>query len=219
MITPLQKRSLHDLIHQPILFDANVFMAGIEYRSTDSNYSFEKMANLYIRPLMESFTEIYIHEEVYRELDKDARELIDQYVGRNATIVGEGDLYGRDPLYTTIFNNIAGHELVRYQRGASKDRGEVYSLAYAAYHHMNYFSSREIMVDLIARELPDLKDVEILTFDVIMLQAYVYYAERNDHTYSKSLKAMYKRYCADVIKRHKLPPTLGEYIKECQQFL
>lgn len=30
---------------------------------------------------------------------------------------------------------------------------------------------------------------------------------------------MYKKYCADVIKRHGLPPTLGEYIKASQDYL
>lgn len=30
---------------------------------------------------------------------------------------------------------------------------------------------------------------------------------------------MYKKYCADVIKRHGLPPTLGEYIKATQDYL
>ncbi len=80
--------------------------------------------------------------------------------GRNVTVVNEGGLYGTDPKYTTIFNNIATHELVNYERGRSKDRGEVFSLAYAAYHNMNYFYSKEIMVDNVARELKDLKDVE-----------------------------------------------------------
>lgn len=36
-------------------------------------------------------------------------------------IVNEGGLYGTDSKYTTIFNNIARHELVKYERGRSKD--------------------------------------------------------------------------------------------------
>lgn len=162
---------------------------------------------------------ICIHEEVYKGLDDDAKAFVDTYIGKNVTIVYEDALYGVDPQYTMIFNNIAKHELVRYERGRSKDRGEVYSLAYAAYHDMNYFCSKEIMVDNIARELEDLKDVDIITFDIILLQAYVYYAQRNDNSNSKGLKSVYKRYCADVIKRHGLPPTLGEYIKASQDYL
>ena len=219
MFTPLKNTALHDLLNRPILFDANIFMVGISDRTSDKNCSFENMTQLYIKPLFESFTDIYIHEEVYKELDEDAKSFIDNYKGKNVTIVTEGTLYGTDPKYTTIFNNIAKHELVNYVRGCSKDRGEVYSLAYAAYHNVNYFCSKEIMVDNVARELEDLKDIDIITFDIIILQAYVYYAQKNDNSNSKGLKAIYKKYCADVIKRHSLPATLGEYIKANQDYL
>lgn len=164
MFTPLKKIALHDLLKKPILFDANIFMVGISERNSDKNCSFKNMKQLYIIPLFESFTDIYIHEEVYKELDDEARKFVDGYIGKNVTIVGEGGLYGKDPQYTVIFNNIASHELVNYKRGSSKDRGEVYSLAYAAYHNMNYFCSKEIMVDNVARELEDLKDIDIITF-------------------------------------------------------
>lgn len=60
-----------------------------------------------------------------------------------------------------------------YKRGNSKDRGEVYSLAYAAHNKINYSSSKEVMVDLIAEDLEELNDVEIVTFDVILLLAYI----------------------------------------------
>lgn len=219
MITPLQKTALHDLLHKPILFDANIFMVGISERTSNKNCLFENMMKLFIKPLFESFTDIYIHEEVYKELDEEARNFVDGYKGQNVRIVGEGDLYGKDPQYTTIFNNIASHELVNYKRGRSKDRGEVYSLAYAAYHSMNYFCSKEIMVDNVARELKDLKDVDIITFDIIILQAFVYYAQKNDNSNSKALKSIYKKYCADVIKRHRLPGTLSDYIKANKDYL
>ncbi len=219
MITPLKKIALRDLLNKQILFDANIFMVGISDRLSDNDYSFENMKQLYIQPLFESFTDIYVHEEVYKELGDDARGFLDTYMGKNVTIVDEGGLYGTDPQYTAIFNHIANHELIKYERGHSKDRGEVYSLAYAAYHNMNYFCSKEIMVDHVARELNDLKDIDIITFDIILLQAYVYYALRNDNSNSKGLKSIYKKYCADVIKRHGLPATLGEYIKASRNYL
>lgn len=219
MITPLKKTALHDLLDQPVLFDANIFMVGISERFSDPNCSFENMKKLYIEPLFESFTNIYIHIEVYKELDDESRAFVDTYKGRNVTIVDEGDLYGKDPLYTTIFNNIAEHELVNYVRGRSKDCGEVYSLAYAAYYNMNYFCSKEIMVDNVAHELEDLKNVDVITFDIILLSAYVYYAKKNDKSNNKGLKSIYKKYCIDVIRRHGLPSTLGEYIKASQDYL
>lgn len=219
MITPLKKTALHDLLNKPILFDANIFMVGISDRTLDRNCSFENMKQLYIKPLFESFTDIYVHEEVYKELDKDSRDFLDAYKGKNVTVVSEGNLYGKDPQYTNVFNNIANHELVKYERGRSKDCGEVYSLAYAVYHNMNYFCSKEIMVDNVARELEDLKYVDIITFDIILLQAYIYYAHQNDKSHSKGLKSIYKKYCADVIKRHGLPPTLREYIEASVDYL
>lgn len=33
------------------------------------------------------------------------------------------------------------------------------------------------------------------------------------------MKSIYKKYCADVIKRHGLPAALGEYIKASQDYL
>lgn len=219
MMTLLKKTALHDLLNQPVLFDANIFMVGISNRLSDKNCLFENIKQLYLQPMFESFTDIYIHDEVFKELDEESKVFVDSYRGRNVTIVDEGGLYGRDPRYTMIFNNIAGHELIKYVRGRAKDRGEVYSLAYAAYHNMNFFCSKDIMADHAAHELEDLRDVEIITFDIIVLSAYVYYARRGDNSHSKGLKSLYKTYCADVIKRHGLPPTLGEYIKAVQDYL
>lgn len=165
--------SLKKLCQQPVMFDANIFMVGIENRSSDPNCSFNNMKNLYLIPLFESFSQIYIHQMVYIELDDDSRTLVDSY--KNVTIVDEiPGSYGTDPQYTTIFNNIANHKRVQYERGKSKDRGEVYSLAYAAYNGINYFSSKEIMVDVIAEDIDDLKNIEIITFDVIVLLSYIY---------------------------------------------
>lgn len=153
MYTPLQKISLNKLKNEVVMFDANIFMIGVDRRITDSNYSFEKIKELILTPIFETFEQVIIHEKVYYELDQECRQFVDKYTGKNLTIVMEGNLYGVDPNYTTIFNEIAQHELVQYTRGRSKDQGEVYSLAYAAYHKINYFSSKEIMVDIVASDL------------------------------------------------------------------
>ena len=46
------------------------------------NCSFENMKQLYIQPLFESFTDIYIHDEVYKELDENAKKMVDTYIGK-----------------------------------------------------------------------------------------------------------------------------------------
>lgn len=219
MYTPLEEVSLKDLCQRPIMFDANIFMIGIEEENSNPDCSFENMKENYLIPLFESFNEIIIHEMVYNELDPKRKTFVDSYKERNVKIVSEGELYGKDPQYTTIFNNIAEHERVRYGRGTSKDRGEVYSLAYAAFNKINYFSSKEIMVDDIAKDLDDLQDIQVITFDVIVVLAYVYYSLKDDNTHNRALKAMYKRYCEDVIRRHKLPSTLKGYLEQCIQYI
>ena len=75
------------------------------------------------------------------------------------------------------------------------------------------------MVDNVAHELEDLENVDIITFDIILLTAYVYYAKQENKTYVKGLKSMYKKYCADVIKRHGLPSTLSKYIEASMDYL
>lgn len=138
---------------------------------------------------------------------------MDTYKEKNVRIVSEGELYGKDPRYTTIFNEISNHERVKYRRGNSKDRGEVYTLAYASFHGINYFSSKEIMVDDIAQDLEVLKGIDIITFDIIVLLSYLYYMKKEDTSNNKAYKSCYKRYCEDVIKRHHLPATLSEYVR------
>lgn len=39
MISPLEKISLEALFKQPVMFDANIFMVGIENRPSDPNLS------------------------------------------------------------------------------------------------------------------------------------------------------------------------------------
>ncbi len=213
MVSVFYEISLEKLYEQPIMFDANIFMVGIDRRANDLNASFDNVKETIMIPVFESFKRILIHEKVYRELDTEAQEFINSFLEKNAEIVSEADLYGRDPRYTDIFNSIADHERVRYQRGESKNQGEVYSLAYAAYHNINFFSSKEIMVDVIANEIEALKDISIITFDIIMVISYLFYMKRHDTSKNKALKAMYKREGEDVVRRHHLPKTLGEYIK------
>lgn len=219
MITLLKQIPLKILCSQPVMFDANIFMVGIENRQSDPNCSFENMKDVYMIPIFESFSQIFIHQMVYDELDNEAKAFMNTYIGKNVIIVQDKKLYGKDPLFTTIFNDIANHERVQYSLGSSKDRGEVYSLAYAVYHNINYFSSKEIMVDDIAKELETLQNIEVITFDIIILLAYIYHMSNGDTSKNKALKSIYKRYCEDVIKRHKLPHTLREYFIASEKYI
>lgn len=217
LYTPLNGITLEKLCNQPIMLDANILMVGIENRPSDPNCSFENIKTLFLIPIVNSIKSIIIHVEVYNELDEECKRFVDTC--SNITIINENGLYGKDPRYTTIFNNISNYERVKYVRGNSKNKGEVYSLAYAAFNKINYFSSKEIMVDEIVDEIDDLKEIHIITFDIIMLMAFVYYNSQQVRDYNKALKSLYKKYCEDVIKRHKLPSTLSEYVQANEQYL
>ena len=44
-----------------------------------------------ITPLFESFTDIYIHEEAYKEMDEKSQAFVEVYIGTNVPVDGEGD--------------------------------------------------------------------------------------------------------------------------------
>lgn len=202
------KSSLSGLRSAPVLIDANILMMGIKKRSSDPNYSFERMKTIVFEPLLKFCSDIYVHEKVYNELDKDSKALIDLYVGKGVVIVSEGSLYGQDPQYTDLWNRIAGHELFNYERGERKNAGEVYSLAFALHNHLPFFCSSDGLVDIIVEELN--LHIEIITFDVILLIASIFHKDNAE--YKKAIKSMYKLLCADVIRRRELPQTFGEYV-------
>lgn len=192
----------------PVLIDANIFMKGLEYRATDPDYSFSRMKDIVFEPLLNFCNNIIIHEVVYGELDDESKNLIDFYIGKGITVVAEGDLYGLDPQYTELWNKVANHEIFNYERGERKNAGEIYSLVYALHNGIPYFCSADGLVDLLSDEMS--LNVEIITFDVVLLIASIHH--RANIEFKKAIKAMYKRLCADVIRRRRLPTTLGDYI-------
>ena len=219
METILSRISLKELLDQPVMIDANILMVGIEDRVTNPDYSFERMRDMYMIPLLTSFKRILIHEEVYNELDVDSKKLIDAYKGKSVTIVKEGDLYGKDPCYTHIFNSISNNDIVKYQRPKSKNRGEVYSLAYASYFNVNYICSKDFMVEKACSSISELSSIAVVTFDIIILLSALYHLSKDEKEFCKGLRSIYKRHCEDVIKRHHLPKTLKEFLTECECYI
>src|SRR5699024_4587565 len=123
---------LKQLQNQPILLDASVLLVGVE--KSDENYRFENIQSLYMDAIFNYFRDILIHEAVMEELNEERRIYVESYTGKSVTIVTEENLYGRDPHYTNIFNTIAGFDLFKYVRPSPRDKGDVFSLTYAAFH-------------------------------------------------------------------------------------
>ena len=80
-------------------------------------------------------------------------------------IVGENGLHGIDPIYTTIFNKIADHELFNYRRGESLNRGDVYSLAYAALNGIPFLTIRDGAMIKVIQEITELNNLEVFGFE------------------------------------------------------
>lgn len=194
---------------QPILIDACILMVGVKKQISDKRYSFENMKIQYLDAIFNYFEDIKIHEEVYKELDEDRRILVDEHIGKNVEIVTEGNMYNEDPIYNSIFNKIKDHDLVNFQRWQSKNRGEIFSLAYAAYHGINYFTTKDYLVSIIVEDLPDLQGIELIGIEDILVVAYI---NTKDSDIKKGLKSLYKSQCETLIEQKKIPETLIEYI-------
>ena len=215
-IEALSARELGQIYKRPVLFDANIFMVGIENRSGDKYCSFEHIKSVLLIPLLESFEDILIDKAVYDELDRNSRDLVDGYSNTNVKIDDISALYGADPIYTDIYNNIDTHALFRNKEKSKDHLGEIRSLAYAAHKGISYFCSKDASVDLIAQELALLKGVTIITMDSIFLCARLYHEQKGSiEEHKPHLKSMYKKYCSDVIRRKQLPQTLNKYVEMC----
>jgi hypothetical protein len=215
---------LEKIKNSKIMLDANILLCGAE--RSEPEYSFSCMKKCYLEHVFSYFSDILLHEAVYYEAtvnSEERKEFLNNYLGKNLTIVCEGDLYTHDPIYNSIFNAIAKYDLFDYKRRSipflenpSKNRGEVFSLAYAAYHKTPYFSTRDGSVNSAVRELSVLKGIKLVGFEHCLLIGYL--NNSGNPTIAKRLKSLYKTYCAPEINRGALPDKfmtfLAEYISQ-----
>lgn len=99
-----------------------------------------------------------------------------------------------------------------WKNNKSKNRGDVFSLAYAAYHKVLYFSSRDASVMNALFEVKELKDVQYYGFEECLVIGYI--ANKDFKEVRKRIKSLYKEYCIPAIKKGFIPKTLLEYINE-----
>lgn len=196
--------------NQPVIVDACILMVGIDQQNTNPDYSFDVMKQCYLQPVLDYFKELKIHEMVWEELDDERRTLINPYIGKSVELVTENNMYGVDPQYTTIFNNIADNDLLNYRRGHSKNRGEVYSLAYAAYYGIPFFSTRDGLIIRVMREVSDLENIEMLGFEYMLTVGFLGNSQNSE--FNKILSSLYKSQCGPAIKQGLIPPTFNGFL-------
>lgn len=196
---------------KPIIFDTCIFMVGIEKRLSDSNYSLENMRKNWMDDVLSHFENILLHEVVYNELDSETKKIIDEHIGKNITIVDDKDLFDSDPEYMRIFNEIHDHPLMYAPFSKTKNKGEVHSLAYACYHNISLFSSKDSDACDVCNEIEELNKIEIVGFETILGIAY---KNNPDKDKKKALKALYKEFCGPRIRQGVIPKTLGEFMDD-----
>lgn len=202
---------LNNIKSNPIVLDACILMAGVDRQNDDTNYCFENMKLSYLVPMLEYLSNIKIHEYVFEELDEERKNLISIYIEKNVEIVSEDNLYGKDPLYTTIFNKIATHELFNYHRSDRKNRGEIFSLAFAAFHKLPYFSTRDGIAVQVMHEIPELHNIKPVGFEYMLAIGYLFNKNCGKEL-NRRLKSLYKVYCAPAIKKGLIPTTFLEFL-------
>jgi hypothetical protein len=196
--------------NQAVMIDTCILLVGADKEGSDPEYGFEIMKSSFIQPMFNYFQNIKIHEKVIEELDEKRRTYVDSFIGKNVEIVSENDLFGKDPVYTTTFNDIAEHELFNYRRGQSKNRGDVYSLAYAAHFGIPFLSTKDGAILSVMQEINALNNIEILGFEYILTIGYLY--NDNSKVLNKRLSSLYKSQCGPAIKQNQIPPTFNEFL-------
>ncbi len=194
-----------------IIVDASTLMVGIQMQHDDPRYSFDSMKVAYMDSFFTYYNNIKIHEEVYRELDDVRRAYVSNFEGFNVEIVGENGLYGVDPIYTTIFNKIANHDLFHYTRDESFNRGDVYSLAYAAYHKIPVITTRDGSITTVVNEITELNGTDVLGFEYVLALSYLLNESNKD--LFKRLKSLYKSQCTPAINRKLIPQTFSSFLE------
>jgi hypothetical protein len=205
------------IVAGPVMIDTCLLFSGIT-RRTNSGFSFTDIQSAFLDVSLSRLQNILLHEAVLKELENsELHAYILKRVGLNIHIVSEEGRYGTDPRYTLIFDSIARHFTFRYIRSnidlmqcPCKNRGEIASLAYAAYHSIPFIGTCDQGCYIVQEDLPELKKIKIFGSEVLLYfgfdRAYI-----NSETI-KRIKALYKYLCAAQIKRGKLPATFKEYL-------
>lgn len=197
----------------PIIIDTCIFMVGIDKRHTDSNYSLERMREIWIDDILSYFEKILLHEVVYNELDSDTKKVIDEYIDKNVEIVSDKDLFNLDPEFMRIYDEIRNHELMYAPFSKTKNQGEIHSLAYACYYGIPYFSSRDSDACDVCNEIEELNNITIIGFEELLAIAY---KTGTDKEKRKALKSLYKEICAPKIRQGSIPCTLIDFLNETE---
>ena len=205
----------------PILIDTNIILFGVDRETTDPRYAFPTLKTALLDPLFSFLQNALIHESAYFELPPLRQDYVDSLpnlrrVDTNST------LYGNDPSYTCLLNEIARHPEFSYPLSTGqwnsepvrKNRADIFMLAYAGHHGIPFLCSKDQTILSVANSVASLSSIHTVLGAEAVALASDFHSSNQD--IAKMLKALYKEFSAPEIRRGDLPPNLGLYKSEIQ---
>ncbi len=204
---------------QTITVDANFFIPpdrSKELRNLPA-FSYEKFRDIWILPLINTFSNIAIHEAVYNEIFGAPRNLIDsllQPTSRRLELLTDSALSELEKIIrNSIEMKIAPNTAYNPHINNKDDRGEVKSLAYIATKGLLYFCSHDNnAISLI--DNADKLDTGLQGVYAVRTYEILYLILKLSDTDSCGLRALYK-YLYFLTQRDKdCNPCWAEYIQQ-----
>ncbi|NCC70524.1 hypothetical protein EOM09_03000 [bacterium] len=201
--------SIFENPNQIITLDANFLICP---NRKNLNFDFEVFKSIWLSPILESFSNLAIHESVYDELvDIKSKSFVDNNRHR-IRIHKDSSLNSVEKiLRNTIEARIAINTKYVIEEDNKDDRGEVKSLAHIAVKNYIYFASNDYnAINLI--ENAEEWNTGLDDMRAIKMYEIIYYLYKNNIVNGKTLRLLYK-YQYHLTEREKsINPNWGEFI-------
>jgi hypothetical protein len=180
----------------PIFVDTNLFIPPDRSKLGGIPISFKEYKLFWLDALFDSFTNLSIHESVYKELvQTDIISYIDEKINSNPkllTIHYDKDLEGIEgQMLLTYLKSISKYSAYDLERDSKRDRAEVRSLAFMAVREFVYFASNDDLprrlIEYAEKLKTGLDNLRLLSFYDIIYFLY----KKNCYDNSK-LRMLYK---------------------------
>ncbi|MBK5252990.1 MAG: hypothetical protein JJE03_00735 [Peptostreptococcaceae bacterium] len=208
---------------QTVIIDANLIIppdrSDLDLKNSASlNIPFEKYKDAFIEPLLSVFSNVAIHEAVYREISET--EIIKKYIDIKITsgeiiLLKDDDLTPNEKsIRNTIEEKISQFTNFNPHMDNRNDRGEVKSISYAVAKKLIYFSTN----DSNAISLINRTELNPFLHSLGAIKVYeLIYAIRVFHKNSNLLKGIYKLLYYLTTNEKKVNSDWGTFFNECEK--
>ncbi|HIQ99024.1 MAG TPA: hypothetical protein IAB23_05010 [Candidatus Scybalocola faecavium] len=214
-------QSLFENCNQTIFLDANFFIVPDRSRIGAKAIAFDRYKEYWLDPLFDAFSNLSVHESVYKELvDGKIKDFVDHKIRgipKQLQIHTDRELTERERcLLEFQISRMAPYSGYIPERDNAKDRGEIRSLAYMAVKKYLYFAANDnLPMHLICHA----KELETGLDDMKLLQSYevIYYLYKMEKYDTKGLRMLYKYQYYLTGQEKRKNPDWGVFIVEMDQ--